>query len=303
VIASKVATVGVVVIVAVLIAANLVGVELNALFAAAPGADKVVHFLAYAFAFVCVYGMSGRFTNRVTTRVAIATAAGLLLSVGDELLQQLAPGRNVELYDLVADWAGMTLGWVVAVRPARSVAAMATAVSLGAGGFVTHATYVRLIDYSRALRAERNHDFATARNHYLRAVDKGHRTAAIYNGLAWVSVEAGAGDPEESIEYARKALAMDPGNADILDTLGWALQRAGRTDEALPLLTRAYEMNPSMFCIHYHLGQAYLALGRTELAGEHLRKQLALGGTREAGLAAAALERANLVSGSGAGRK
>jgi tetratricopeptide (TPR) repeat protein len=303
VIGPKVATVGIAVVVAILIAANLTGMELNALLAAAPGSDKVAHFVAYAVAFVCVFALAGRFANRVITQVAIAAGAGLLLSVGDELLQALAPGRNVEFYDLVADWAGMTMGWVVAVRPARSAAAMATALSLGAGGFVTHATYVRLIDYSRALRAERQQDFATARTHYLRAVDKGHHTAAIYNGLAWVSVESGSGDPEQSVEYARKALALEPGNADILDTLGWALQRAGRSEEGLPFLTRAYAMNPSMFCIHYHLGQAYLALGRMELARQHLRKQLALTGTREAGLAAAALERAGAGSEAGVASK
>ena len=290
-IASRVAAIGIAMVVVGLAAANLAGVEVNALFAAVPGSDNVVHFVAYAIAFVCMFQLSGRFTKRVTTQVAIAAGSGLLLSVGDELIQQLAPGRNVEVYDLVADWAGMMLGWVVTARPSPSMAAMATAASLGAGGFVTHATYERLVDYSRALRAERNQDFAMARVHYLRAVDKGHRTAAIYNGLAWVSVEAGAGDPDESVDYARRALALQPGDPDILDTLGWALHRAGRTEEGLPLLTRAFEMKPSMFCIHYHLGQAYLALGRTELADSHFRQQVELTGTREAPLAAAAIAR------------
>lgn len=297
------AAIAIAIVVAILLAANLVGFELNALFAAAPGSDKVVHFLTYALVFVSVFTLSGRFTKSVTMQAAIAGAAGLLLSVGDELLQELAPGRNVEFFDLVADWSGMTIGWALAARPARRVAAVAIAGALGAAAFVTHATYVDLIDYSRALRAERQHDFATARMHYLRAVEKGHRTAAVYNGLAWVSVEAEAGDPEESVDYARKALAMAPGDADIYDTLGWALQRAGRSEEALPLLTRAFEMKPSMFCIHYHLGQAYLGLGRTALAEEHFRRQLLLTGTREAGLAAAALDRMRARSGAGVASK
>ena len=297
------AAIGIAAIVAILLAANLVGFELNGLFAAAPGSDKLLHFVAYAVAFVCIFTLAGRFTRSVTMQVAIAAGAGLLLSVGDELLQALSPGRNVGFYDLVADWAGMTIGWVVSLRPARSVAAVATAASLSAAGFVTQATYLNLIDYSRALRAERQQDFATARIHYLRALDQGHRTAAVYNGLAWVSVEADAGDPEEAVDYARKALALEPGDADILDTLGWALQRAGRSSEALPFLTRAFEMKPSMFCIHYHLGQAYLALGRTEIAEQHLRQQMVLAGTREAGLAAAALDRARARSGAGVASK
>jgi tetratricopeptide (TPR) repeat protein len=297
--AATFAVIGIATIVAILITANLVGFELNALFAAAPGSDKVVHFATYAVAFVCIFTLASRFTRSVTTQVAIAAGAGLLLSVGDELLQELAPGRNVEFYDLIADWAGMTIGWVFVVRPARAVAAAATAIALAAGGFVAADTYNRLIDYSRALRAERKQDFATARIHYLRAVDNGLRTAAVYNELAWVSVEAGAGSPEESVAYARKAFAMEPGNPDILDTLGWALQNAGRSEEALPYLTRAYAMKPSMFCIHYHLGQAYLSLGRTALAERHFREQMVQTGTREAGLAAAALERAKAQSGTG----
>ena len=300
---TKTAAIGIAMVVAILLTANLVGFELNALFLAAPGSDKVVHFFAYAIAFVCIFIVSGGLTRHVTARVSIAAGIGLMLSVGDELLQELAPGRNVEFYDLVADWAGMTMGWVVSVQPPRSLAAVAAALSLSAVGFVTRATYVDLIDYSRALRAERQQDFPTARIHYLRAVDKGHRTAAIYNGLAWVSVEANAGDPAESVQYARKALAMEPGNADVLDTLGWALQRAGRSDEAMPFLTRAFEMKPSMFCIHYHLGQAYLALGRMELAEQHFLRQIALTGTREAGLAATALDFVRARTGSGTAGK
>jgi hypothetical protein len=46
-----------------------------------------------------------------------------------------------------------------------------------------------------------------------------------------------------------------------------------------------------MFCIHYHLGEVYLALGRAELARTHLLRQLERTGTREAGRAAEVLAR------------
>jgi tetratricopeptide (TPR) repeat protein len=279
----------------VLIGANLRGVELNQLFLAFPGIDKILHSVAYAFAFICFHGASSFFVKRPGQRIALAAAAGITLSLADELLQQLAPGRSVDPYDVVADWAGLTLGWVVAVRPAPRLAAAACIVALGTVGFVAHDTYAALIDYSHALRAERQHDFATARVHYQRAMAKGNRTADVYNGFAWVTLESDS-DPQEALTYARKALDMQPGNADILDTYGWALQRAGRSGEALPFLHQAYALKPEMYCIHYHLGQAYVGVGKIDKAEWHLRRQTELPGTREAGLAQDALAKLQVIA-------
>jgi len=274
----------------VLVVANLFGVRLNSLFLDAPGSDKVVHLVAYAFAFACFYGFAGAWSTSVRTRVATSMAAGLALSVGDEFVQELAPGRNVEFFDLVADWAGLTLGWVAVVRPAPRIAVAACAVALASTGFVAHDTYVHLIDYSRAIQAERSQDFAGARRHYLNALAKGHRSADVYNGLAWVTLESG-GNPAEAVTYAATAFGMQPDNPDILDTYGWALHRTGRSAEALPYLERAYQAKPTMYCIHFHLGDTYLALSRPEAADAHFRQQVALKGTREAIFAARALAR------------
>jgi Tfp pilus assembly protein PilF len=272
----------------VLIGADLRGVELNQLFLAFPGLDKIVHTIAYAFAFVCSHSASSYFVKRPGRRAALAAAAGITLSLADELVQQFAPGRSVDTYDVVADWAGLTLGWVVAVRPALRLVVAACVVAFGTAGFVTYDTYTTLVDYSRALRAERQHDFATARVHYQRAIAKGNRTADVYNGFAWVTLESDS-DPQEALTYARKALDMQPGDADILDTYGWALQRSGRSEEALPLLQQAYALKPEMYCIHYHLGKAYVGVGQTDKAEWHFRRQMELPGTREAGLARDAL--------------
>ncbi len=275
---------GLVVLALVLIGADLRGMELNALFLTFPGIDKIVHAGAYAFAFICFHSAASYVVRSPGRRIALAAVAGIALSLVDELVQQVAPGRSVETYDVIADWAGLTLGWVVAVWPARRVAAAACSVALATVGFVAYDTYVTLIDYSYALRAERQHDFATARVHYQRAIAKGKRTADVYNGFAWVTLESD-NDPQEALTYARKALEMQPDNPDIYDTYGWALQRAGRSEEALPFLLKAYAVKPDMYCIHYHLGKAYLDVGQMDKAEWHLRRQTELSGTREAGLA------------------
>ncbi|HET7219013.1 MAG TPA: VanZ family protein [Vicinamibacterales bacterium] len=297
----KNAAIGLALLVAIIAGANLVGVELNGLFLRIPGSDKVVHVIAYTAAFVCFFALAGIVSPSVRTRVALAAAAGLTLSIGDELLQELAPGRNVEFFDLIADWAGLTLGWVISVRPAPRIAAVACAAALVSGAFVAHDTYANLIDYSRAIQAERRFDFAAARGHYLTALANGHRTADVYNGLAWVTVESG-GNAAEAAEYAATALQMRPDNPDILDTYGWSLHRAGRSAEALPYLQRALAAKPEMYCIHYHLGETYLALGQDAVADEHLRLQAAMKGTREAPLAAQALARPRAAATSGVSR-
>jgi Flp pilus assembly protein TadD len=48
----------------------------------------------------------------------------------------------------------------------------------------------------------------------------------------------------------------------ITDSLGWALFKGGRTAEAIALLERATESEPTIAEIGEHLGDAYWAAGR-----------------------------------------
>ena len=261
---------------------NLFGRQVNALFLLLPGIDKVLHFIEYCALFVVLDRLASSTIVSARRRVLAVAGFGLLLSLVDEGVQQFAPGRNVEVLDLVADWSGLTFGWLIVARPRRLVMVAAGTVAAVAAVSATATTHVRLRDYSRALAYERQHDFARAREYYLKALGSGMQTAELFNGLSWVSAESGVADPKEAVAYGRAALDRQPGNPDILDTYGWALHRAGRSREALPYLEQAYEKKPDMYCIHYHLGDAYRALGRSDLAVIHFRRQRELTGTREA---------------------
>jgi Tfp pilus assembly protein PilF len=280
-------------LVALVFAQNLFGRELNAFFLKMPGIDKVLHFLEYVLVVVGVHALPRRVISDAGTRVRVAVIAGVLLASLDESVQLLVPTRSVEVLDLIANVAGVLLGWVLVRRPRPSLAAAAAAVAFCAAGYATWTTHVKLADYSRALQYERQHDFVRAREHYRRALEAGMRTPSLFNELAWVEVESGVGDPRQAVEYARRALEMQPGNPDILDTYGWALHHAGRHADALDPLQQAYRKKPDIYCIHYHLGAVYLALARPAEASEHFRKQVALTGTREAALASQALSRMN----------
>lgn len=86
-----------------------------------------------------------------------------------------------------------------------------------------------------------------------------------YNQLAWVFVQREM-RLEEARELAEKADSLQPGNASVLDNLGWISFLQGDTEGALEVLRRANavsdQSNPDIL---YHLAEAEAkAGGRTE---------------------------------------
>jgi tetratricopeptide (TPR) repeat protein len=251
----------------------ILGDLLNAALLQLPGVDKVVHFAAFAGLLVASTVVLRGAIQSLTKRLLVALAAGLALGVVIEIAQSGDPRRHVELADLAADACGLALGAAVFV-PAGVWRMTVAATALAAGAYVTYDSHVTTRDYAWGVRAEARRDYATARRHYQKALESGMRTASLYNGLGWVEIESGEGDPAKAVEYAATALAMRPGDADILDTYGWALAHAGRPVEALPHLLESQRLKPRMYCIHYHLGQTYRRLGRLDDARREFELQL-----------------------------
>ena len=271
-------------------AENLFGRQLNTFFMLYPGIDKILHTIEYGLVTVGIYALARRAAaaDQVRARQA-ATVVALMFAVADESLQRLFPARSVETFDVLANFSGITLGWLCIRRPRPSVLFVVASLALATSAFVTYNTHSRQIEYLRGLESSRARDFVRAREHYQRAYASGMRSAGLHNELGWVEIESGIGDPVKAVGYASIALEMDPRNPNVIDTYGWALLHAGRTAESVTALERAYAASPDMFCIHYHLGAAYLASGRRDQARFHFEKQIAKPRTREAGLARAAL--------------
>lgn len=83
----------------------------------------------------------------------------------------------------------------------------------------------------------------------------------VLNFLGYAKLEHGE-DLDAAEALVRKASELAPDNASITDSLGWALYKRGRYDEAIEVLQRAAMADPTQAEIHEHLGDALYAAGR-----------------------------------------
>ena len=82
---------------------------------------------------------------------------------------------------------------------------------------------------------------------------------AVLNNLANVLLRLK--DPG-AVQVAEQALALDPGNANVIDTLGWILFQQGQVDRALQLLRDARLRQPADPNIRFHLASVLAKTGR-----------------------------------------
>ena len=96
------------------------------------------------------------------------------------------------------------------------------------------------------------------------------------NNLAYLCAD-GYGDKGEALLLATAASRKEPGNAGVMDTLGYALLKNGRNAEALQVLERAAGQLPNDATVRYHLALAYKQAGDRPKAQQALNKSLELG--------------------------
>lgn len=95
------------------------------------------------------------------------------------------------------------------------------------------------------------------------------RNVIALNNLAWIYHQQG---DDRAIALARKAFELNSENPAIVDTYGWILFKAGQTEESLPLLEKAHNLQPESEEIAMHLAEAYRASGRDADAKRVLEK-------------------------------
>lgn len=263
-------------IAALLFIEDLGGGFLNHLLLYLPGVDKVMHVVQSGLLLLVIRLLVRRVSPGVRYPTAIAASLTVMLAGLDEVQQSFTRERTVEFADIVAS----TCGAAVAVGALRrrwqpTVAALLIGAGLLGGAIVTYLSWERLHDVNYALRMEGAGRFADARRAYHRAIAAGHTSGGIYNGAAWMEIESGDGDAAVAVDWAQRALTLQPDDADTMDTLGWALYHDGRTEEAYGLLTQALARKPGIYCIHYHLAMVLLRMQRPAEALAHLQRQIA----------------------------
>ena len=81
------------------------------------------------------------------------------------------------------------------------------------------------------------------------------------NSLSYLLADRGTRLPE-AVELAQRAVKIEPGNPSYLDTLGWALFKQGKTDEADVPLSRAAAVLTANSVIQDHHGDVLARRGR-----------------------------------------
>lgn len=117
------------------------------------------------------------------------------------------------------------------------------------------------IYYARAISYERlgTWDEAEADFRQALALEPGQPQVLNYLGYSLVEKRIKL---DEALEMIEQAVAARPESGYIVDSLGWVLYRLGRYDEAVKHMERAVELMPVDPVVNDHLGDVYWSVGR-----------------------------------------
>jgi tetratricopeptide (TPR) repeat protein len=99
-----------------------------------------------------------------------------------------------------------------------------------------------------------------AMEHFRKVVEREPGNAQALNNLAYALLEY-ADRPEEALKYAEKAVELAPERPALADTLGWILYRRGVYGAAVTHLERAASHQNADAVSKYHLAMAYAKAG------------------------------------------
>ena len=124
---------------------------------------------------------------------------------------------------------------------------------------------------------EKQKDYAKAREAYEKLLALNPNFVPALNNLSYLYAEQ-FNQPDKAYELAQKARTLDPGNAAVADTLGWAAYKRGDYSQALALLQESagkLGANPE---IQYHLGMAHYMMAQVDAARAAFQRAIATPG-------------------------
>src|ERR1700692_2675744 len=120
-------------------------------------------------------------------------------------------------------------------------------------------------------------NWVTAEREYKRALELNPGDAQAHNWYAGYLTYIGRFD--EGISEAKRARDVDPLSLPINNALAGRLLAAGRYNEALQQVQKTLELDPNFAPAHQTLGWAYLRTGKREASIQEFQKALQLSGT------------------------
>lgn len=122
-----------------------------------------------------------------------------------------------------------------------------------------------VIYYALGISYEQSGDWKQAEKTFKQALKISDNHYYVQNYLAYSWIKQGT-NIEEALELIVDAYNQAPSDGHIADSLGWALYKLGRYDDAVSYLEKASELEPANALICAHLGDAYWQAGRKEEA-------------------------------------
>lgn len=117
------------------------------------------------------------------------------------------------------------------------------------------------IYYARAITYERQDQWEAAEADFRKALALNPDQPQVLNYLGYSLVQKKI-KLDEALDMIERAIAARPNSGYIIDSLGWALFKLGRYDEAVPHMERAAELMSIDPVVNDHLGDVYWAVGR-----------------------------------------
>ena len=132
--------------------------------------------------------------------------------------------------------------------------------------------YYRVVDAASDLL--KKNQYAAAAVEFRKALELDPDEAQSHNNLGLALVETGK--VEEGMEHYRKALELSPGYPEAHNNLGSALVRSRHFPEAVEQFEKALQSSPDHPGAHVNLGAALAQMGRIDEAMPHLEKAVEL---------------------------
>jgi tetratricopeptide (TPR) repeat protein len=124
------------------------------------------------------------------------------------------------------------------------------------------------VHFLRGDTYQREKKFDEAEAEFKKILTANPQSAATLNYLGYMNADRDV-RLEESLNYIKQAVSLEPTNGAYLDSLGWAYFKLGKYDLAEETLTKASLHMASDPTVQDHLGDLYQKTGRLKLAAAH----------------------------------